>query len=230
LRLSDATERATSSSSMSAAEVLESALEAMPIFPLSGVVLFPGALMPLHVFEPRYRRMLADCLATHRIMAMAFVVGEGDKDDFAGTPNIARIAGAGLVVHHAALPDGRSNVVLQGCARVALEELPFVDPYRRARARVVADVMSPVSAVERTGLHAAATAFAASARLTDFELPAGITPWAAADLCAHHLVNDPQARQRVLEELDVAVRVRFVTTVLAEQMGLADRGTRGQPD
>ena len=215
---------------MSEPEVPASALEAMPVFPLSGVVLFPGALLPLHVFEPRYRQMLADCLATHRVMAMAFVVGEGDPQDFAGTPNIARVAGAGVIVHHAALPDGRSNIVLQGRARVALDELPFVDPYRRARARVLAEVASTVSAVERTGLHAAAAAFAASARLTEFEIPAGITPGAAADLCAHHLVVDPQARQRALEELDVAARVHLVTSTLAEQMGRTKRESRGKPD
>jgi Lon protease-like protein len=215
---------------MSDAEVLAAALDAMPVFPLSGVVLFPGALLPLHVFEPRYREMLADCLATHRCMAMAFIVGEGDKDDLAGTPNFARIAGAGVVVHHAALPDGRSNVVLQGRARVALEELPFIAPYRRARARILADAVSPVSAVDMTGLHAAAAAVAASARKTEFELPVGITPGAAADLCAHHLVSDPPTRQRALEELDVPARVRFVTSTLAEQMGRTKRETRGKPD
>jgi ATP-dependent Lon protease len=215
---------------MSDADVPASALHAMPIFPLSGVVLFPGALLPLHVFEPRYRKMLADCLATHRCMAMAFVVGEGGPEDLSGTPRIARIAGAGVVVHHAPLPDGRSNLVLQGRARVDLEELPFLAPYRRARASVLADVPSPVSAVERRGLHAAAAAFAASMRKADFELPPGIAPGAAADLCAHHLVSDPGARQRVLEELDVAARVRLVTSTLAEQMGLTKRKVRGKPD
>jgi ATP-dependent Lon protease len=215
---------------MSDADVPAASLHAMPIFPLSGVVLFPGALLPLHVFEPRYRQMLADCLATHRCMAMAFVVAEGGPEDLSGTPKIARVAGAGVVVHHALLPDGRSNLVLQGRARVELEELPFLAPYRRARARILSDVSSPVSAVERRGLHAAAAAFAASVRKTDFELPAGVTAGAAADLCAHHLVSDPQARQRVLEELDVAARVRLVTSTLAEQMGLTKREMRGKPD
>ena len=64
-----------------ATEAFGSALGAMPVFPLPGVVLFPGALLPLHVFEPRYRAMLADSLASHRFMAMAFVLGEGDVRD-----------------------------------------------------------------------------------------------------------------------------------------------------
>ncbi len=216
---------------MSEVAVLASALEAMPLFPLSGVVLFPGTLLPLHIFEPRYRQMLADCVATHRCMAMAFVVREGDPNDLAGTPSIARVAGVGAIVHHAPLPDGRSNIVLQGRGRVEIVELPFEPPYRRAHARILADVESPVSAVERTGLHAAAAAFAASARRIEFELPPGITAGAAADLCAHHLIDSPVARQQVLEELDVGARVRFVTATLAEQMGRAKRDApRGKPD
>ena len=50
-------------------ESLEAAVGELPIFPLAQVVLFPRAIMPLHVFEPRYRRMLADCLARDRVMA-----------------------------------------------------------------------------------------------------------------------------------------------------------------
>ncbi|HEX3772521.1 MAG TPA: LON peptidase substrate-binding domain-containing protein [Polyangiaceae bacterium] len=210
--------------------VLASALQAMPIFPLPGVVLFPGALLPLHIFELRYRAMLADCLATHRFMAMALVVGDLDRVDLAKEPSIAPVAGGGVVVRHTELADGRSNIVLQGRARLLLEELPFVAPYRRARARVLEEVETPVSAVDRTGLHSAAAAFAAAARKTDFVLPPGLAPGAAADHCAHHLVADVVARQRILTELDVGARVRLVTSALAEQMGLMKRESRGKPD
>jgi Lon protease-like protein len=201
------------------AGVLAPALNAMPIFPLPGVVLFPGALLPLHIFEPRYRTMLADCLATSRCMAMAFVLVDGDRVDVEGDPKIARVAGAGLVVHHAALADGRSNLVLQGRARVWLDELPFAPPYRRARARILDEIETPLSSVDRSGLLAVATAFATAVHQTEFVVPSGIGPGAAADLCAHQLIVDPRARQQVLEELDVASRVRLVTHTLAEQMG-----------
>jgi ATP-dependent Lon protease len=202
-------------------EVLGPALGALPLFPLRGVVLFPGALLPLHVFEPRYRAMLADCLATSRCMAMAFELPDGDRVDPEERPRIAQVAGAGVVVHHTTLADGRSNIVLQGLARVRLDELPFVAPYRRARARILDAIETPVSALDRTGLFAVATAFAAAARQTDFEVPSGIGLGAAADLCAHHLIVDADARQQALEELDVGARVRLVTGALAEQMGRA---------
>jgi Lon protease-like protein len=157
-------------------------------------------------------------------MAMAFALVDGDRVDLEGEPKIAQVAGAGLVVHHALLADGRSNIVLQGRARVWLDELPFAAPYRRARARVLDEIETAVSALDRTGLLAVATAFAKAAQKTEFVLPPGIGPGAAADLCAHQLVVDAQARQQALEELDIAARVHLVTDTLAEQMGRVNFG------
>ncbi|HEY8089907.1 MAG TPA: LON peptidase substrate-binding domain-containing protein [Polyangiaceae bacterium] len=194
---------------------LEGALDELPVFPLPSVVLFPRAVLPLHVFEPRYRSMLAHCLATHRCMAMAYVV-DGEEP-----PGIARVAGVGVVMQHQALPDGRSNILLLGRARVALDELPFAPPFRRARAQLLADGHTDVSDMELASLHAAASGFIAEVRRHDanveFALPTGVDAGGAADLCAHHLVVDPGARQRVLEELDVVARVLLVTTALAAQ-------------
>jgi Lon protease-like protein len=195
-------------------QVLLPALEAMPIFPLPDVVLFPRALLPLHVFEPRYQALLADCLATHKCMAMALSLDTSER------PAVARVAGAGIVVQHQPLPDGRSNIMLHGRGRVLIEELPFEPPYRRAKARLLQEVGTAPDA-QRAALRAAAVAFVAAARRRDvqieLELPADIDAAAAADLCAHHLVLDAAVRQKALEELDVGARVLLVTAELAGQ-------------
>lgn len=119
---------------------LADALDALPLFPLPDVVLFPGVVLPLHVFEPRYRAMLRDVMRTHGALAVAQIVPGADGP----SPPIARVAGAGLVLEQEMLADGRSNIVLQGVARVALEELPEDGPYRRARATIVEDTDEPV--------------------------------------------------------------------------------------
>lgn len=206
-------------------EVLGPALDALPIFPLPGAVLFPRAILPLHIFEPRYRQLLADVMAGHRCMAIAFTLGGGDS------PSIAPVAGAGIVVRYEPMSDGRSNILLHGRARVLLEELPFEPPYRRARARILHDRDRSVAEVQRTALLSAATAFVHEARrhdvTVDFELPEGADASASADLCAHHLLLDATARQRVLEELDVGARVLLVTGELAAQTArlARERGT-----
>jgi ATP-dependent Lon protease len=104
-----------------------------------------------------------------------------------------------------------------------LEELPFVPPYRRARGTILADTSSSVSTADRTALIAAATAFAAEVHKRDpnfsLRLPPSLEAGAIADLCAHHLVVNAAARQRILEELDAAERVRLVIDELAIQHG-----------
>jgi ATP-dependent Lon protease len=209
---------------------VEAALHEMPVFPLPQVVLFPRALLPLHVFEPRYRAMLKDALATHKVLAMVLVV-DGHERDAHGHPKIAEIAGAGAILEHQMLADGRSNIVLHGVSRVRLEELPFVPPYRRARGAILHDASTHVAQADRTALLAEATAFATEVGRRDptfrFGLPPSLEPGAVADLCAHHLVIDAAARQRILEELDVAERVRLVTAELAVQRGAMRAGERG---
>ncbi len=201
---------------------LEAAVAEMPVFPLSQIVLFPRALLPLHVFEPRYRALLKDALGTHKIIAMALVPDPNDKDE-AGQPRFAPVAGAGFIVEEQQMPDGRSTILLHGVARVRLEELPFIPPYRRARATILHDAPAIVPAAERTALLAEATAFAGEVARRDdsfsFRLPQSLEPGAIADLCAHHLVIDAAARQRILETLDVNARVRMVTAELAVQHG-----------
>jgi Lon protease-like protein len=203
-------------------DVLAPALATMPVFPLPGVVLFPRAILPLHIFEPRYRKLVADCMAGHRCMAMAFT------EDGSDAPRIAPVAGAGIIVRYEPMSDGRSTLLLHGRARVVLEELPFEAPYRRARARILKEVGTDVADVQRAALVAAASAFITEARRSDvsaaFELPEGADAGASADLCAHHLLLDGRARQRVLEELDVRARVLLVTGELAAQTARLARG------
>jgi Lon protease-like protein len=208
----------------------DAALAELPIFPLPQVVLFPNALLPLHVFEPRYRALLKDCLATHKAMAMALIVDHEDRDAH-GHPRIAPIAGVGFILEHQTLPDGRSSVLLHGRGRVRLEELPFVPPYRRARATLIADSTTAPSAEDKSALFATAGAFVADVRKRDpgfsLQLPQNIAPGALADLCAHHLVIDARARQAILEQGDPAERVRMVTAELVAQHALVARESGG---
>lgn len=142
---------------------------------------------------------------------------------------MAPLAGVGRIVHHETLADGRSNIVLQGCARAHLEELPFVAPYRRARARLVPDIRTPVAAVDRAALLATAVQVAAAARIGDFELPSALDPGALADLCAHRLLAEAPIRQRVLEAIDARERVLAVTALLAGVLGREPRKGRERP-
>lgn len=207
---------------------LAPALEALPLFPLQ-TVLFPGALLPLHVFEPRYRALVRDILETHRALSVVLVTNPLDVDAH-GQPAIASIAGAGVIVDYAELPDGRYNILVRGRARVRLRELPFEPPYRRAAATVLESPEAEVSQADLTSLVSAATSFTSLVRERErsFELPLpkNAVPAVIADLCAHHLVIDPRERQAILEMLDVPARVRRVAEVLAMQRLALSGGPR----
>jgi ATP-dependent Lon protease len=166
--------------------------------------------------------MLKECVETHSAMVVTLIPDPDDVDSN-GNPRIAPIAGGGVIIEHQQLPDGRSNVLLHGLARLRLEELPFVPPYRRARGTILADTSTSVPASDRTALIAATTAFAAEVHKRDpnfsLRLPPSLEAGAIADVCAHHLVINAAARQRILEELDAAARVRIVIAELALQHG-----------
>ena len=197
------------------------ALSALPLFPLP-TVLFPGALLPLHIFEPRYRAMVRDALDGPRVLAVVLVT-DPDRRDAHGHPEIARLAGVGVIVDHAELPSGRFNILVRGRARVHLdEELPFGEkPYRRARASVVTPPPGEVAPADLSSLVSAAAAFTSRVRERDpsfdFSLPKDAPAGLVADLCAHHLVLDARERQAALETLEVGTRVRRVAEVLALQ-------------
>jgi ATP-dependent Lon protease len=195
------------------------ALAALPLFPLP-TVLFPGALLPLHIFEPRYREMVRDVLDLHRTLAVVLVT-DPDKRDAHGHPEIAKVAGVGVIVDQVELPSGRFNILVRGRARVALEELPFGPPYRRAKATVITPPPGEAEHADLAALIAAASAFAARVRERDagfdFALPKDAPAGVVADLCAHHLLLDARERQLALETLEVGPRVRRVAEALVLQ-------------
>jgi Lon protease-like protein len=202
---------------------LAPALESLPLFPLPEVALYPGARLPLHVFEPRYRKMLRDVLDSHRKLAVVQIKRPAGRENEAleENPPIARIAGVGEVVDSTELPSGRFNILVQGVARVTLDELPFEPPYRRARATLLVPDPEIVPSSEIAALISAATSFASLVRERDkkfaLRLPRDTEAGALADLCAAQLLIDGRDRQRALEAVNIGDRVRLVTETIALQ-------------
>src|SRR5215212_2636980 len=108
------------------------ALSALPIFPLPNCVLLPGGLLPLHVFEPRYRELTRDCLAGSQLMAVARL-RPGYESTYYGRPPVYERCGVGRIICSEELPDGRFALLLRGVARVEIERAP-VPRGRSARA------------------------------------------------------------------------------------------------
>lgn len=121
---------------------------AVPVFPLPEVVLFPHAHLPLHIFEPRYRRMIEDVVTLDprdRLLGMGTVMDEA-SDNTLGDPPVFNIVGVGRVVDSNKLPDGRYIVVLQGIGRARLvRELDNGKPYREFMMEWVEETIASVA-------------------------------------------------------------------------------------
>jgi len=120
--------------------------EIIRIFPLAEVVLFPETLLPLHVFEPRYRKMLADALEGERLIGMT-LIREGSA---AGAPPVYPIGCVGSIVQHERLADGRSLIVLRGGVRFRIKrEIDTDEPYRLVEAQAMYE--APIPAEDMRG-------------------------------------------------------------------------------
>ncbi len=187
------------------------------LFPLPGVVLLPETILPLHVFEARYRELLADALADDRLIGMQTL----DPDEPAladGRPALLPVGCAGEVVEHEALEDGRSNIVLKGAFRYRIEsEPPSGRLYR------VADVtLLPVAALPPSGISGLAPREARAAlaervrRLADSagrsearELPSGLSDEGFVNEAASRIGLDASECYRFLAMDSLAERYAF---------------------
>ncbi|MCW5829444.1 MAG: LON peptidase substrate-binding domain-containing protein [Deltaproteobacteria bacterium] len=105
--------------------------DVIPIFPLPETVLLPSEVLPLHVFEPRYRDMVRDSLDTHRVIGMV-LLQPGYERDYYGAPPVRDVGCAGLIARHQELADGRFLIWLLGIERFRIDrELPGAKSYRQ---------------------------------------------------------------------------------------------------
>lgn len=191
----------------------------VPIFPLPDVTFFPHTLLPLHVFEARYRVMVIDALERDRRLAVV-KLRPGYEATYAGKPDVHPVAGLGEIVSCERLSTGRYNILLRGESRVRLgAELPSDTLYRLVRARRLADVepagdVAPGLARIRAACKTLLSALARPADLLDTALAEGQAPGVIADRVAAAVLPDADRRQRLLETADVTTRVSTVADAL----------------
>ena len=172
----------------------------VPMFPLPGVFLFPAQILPLHVFEERYRQLVNDCLDGPGRIVVPTIVGEGSP------PPLLPVAGLGEIVRHEKLEDGRFHIWLLGLQRVCIQETPSDRLYRKTMCMPFDEVEA--DAEESEELQALLRQATASRLPTEMALP----PKTPTNILTDLLVQTLQAPQEILEELfseqSIAARAR----------------------
>src|SRR5574341_493079 len=202
----------------------------LPIFPLP-LVLFPGVAQPLHIFEPRYRRLLADCLDGDRRFGIAYVEGIAGSGPDDPAPQRGDTGCVALLQTTQALPDGRSNVLTRGEQRFVLEAWLETDrPYPVARVTEFDD--EPEDPAEANALAAAVRADfarvrAALATLTDGEPPETEQPPGDPRLLSFHVAAalelEPVAKLQFLQVRSTCTRLRHLAALLRPLAADAER-------
>jgi Lon protease-like protein len=202
----------------------------LPIFPLPDLSFFPHTLLPLHIFEARYRAMITDCLARDRRLAVAGLK-PGYEATYDGKPPVHAIAGAGSIVRCERLASGRFNVLLKGEHRVRIErEVPTDTLYRMVVATLVDDVgadrpaLPTLAATVRERCLQIMEALGRGSREMRASLQAVRSPTELGDQVASAVIPDATVRRALLEELDVERRLERLTVALDDVLRQLTRG------
>src|SRR5882672_5413218 len=180
----------------------------IPVMTLPNTAFFPQALMPLHIFEPRYRQMLRDVLATNRLFAVAGLDPRRfDEPGLFEPPH--RIASVGIVRACQENENGTSNLLLQGICRVEITHIVTDEPYRRIRVRALASQPgasahdNEILRTELSRLLALKVRLAEGASDLSAFLKTVDDPEAFVDIAAFSLCESAKLKQKLLETLDV---------------------------
>jgi uncharacterized protein len=193
----------------------------LPLFPLPNVVLFPHGLLPLHIFEPRYRAMTEAALEGERLIGMA-VLKPGWETTYKGNPPLHDVVGLGRIVQEERLDDGRFNLLLVGLARARVVREVQAEPFRMAEVEVLEDHDADSPAYERRrkilhAFYARKLKEATPAGQPPPDLPSDIPLGDLCDLVSGAFVADLDERLAYLRETDVAARCDRLMEMLKAQ-------------
>jgi len=204
------------------------------LFPLPKVVLFPHAVLPLHIFEPRYRQMTEDALAGDKLVTIVqwrapYPTSKGEE------PELEEIGCLGRILQHERLPDGRFNFLLLGRKRVRLgREIPVDKLYRLAEAEILEDentelpqerCVQELTRLVRQVFERQETLDPDMSTLLESRMPLGTL----TDIIAHALGLPPAIKQQLLGETRVDQRGGFLVQLLQQAVARDSSRDDGPP-
>jgi Lon protease-like protein len=188
----------------------------IPIFPLPNVVLFPQVFLPLHIFEPRYREMIADALAGDRIIGIV-LLRPGWEGNYEGRPAVFPIGCAGLITHAERLNDGRYNIVLRGLEKFRVVGEDESRSYRQAQVETVADVPYTCDKEELRGARRRLETLLVpqpAGRGVDPKMPPSMADEDLVNALSQYLDLEPLEKQALLERESLLTRCRSLIELL----------------
>ena len=200
----------------------------LPLFPLSNVVLFPNVFLALHVFEPRYKEMVADALTADRMIGMV-LLRPGWENEYDGRPPVYDIGCSGVITHVEKHNDGRYNLVLRGLDKFRILAEDHSRSYRRASVDLLPE--PALSAQERQDIHQQRSRLesllgpSSEICAAETRTPAAMSDDDLVNALAQYLDFEPLEKQALLER--PCLRTRAASLVELLEMKIITARTPG---
>jgi ATP-dependent Lon protease len=203
--------------------------EELPILPRDEVVVYPSLIIPLGTAEQRVIKLIDEAAAGDKLVGF-FARRPGSKED----TDLYSIGTAALIARMFKLPDGSVRVFFQGLSRIGLKKITQVEPYLKAEVEVIEDKIEQTTELEAltrnlTGLFQKVVELAPN---LPTELNVAVLnmpdPGSLADFIAANVSLKPEERQEILEAIDVAERIRKLTTFVNRELEVLELGSRIQ--
>lgn len=202
--------------------------ELIPLFPLPQTVFYPNTLLPLHIFEPRYRQMVTDALEGGRKIGMV-LLKPGWEDNYFAAPAIATVGCVGEIENHVRLEDGKYNMALKGLCRFKIIGETEGKPYRRAQIERLPEIndqnlttgSNPLKKKLIRDCHEYIRLLPSGENVKkEMRLEVCKTLSHLTDQIAYHLNLTVEQKQKLLEEQDVLQRVETIHAMLKMKMDI----------
>jgi hypothetical protein len=184
----------------------------IPIFPLPNVVLFPNVFLPLHIFEPRYRKMVDEALNGDRIIGMV-LLRAGWEGDYEGRPPVYPVGCAGVITHAERLGDGRFNIVLRGMEKFRIVGEDTARIYRQAHVTALPETITETARAEIRGERRRLEALLVP-DANETKMPTSMPDEDLVNALAQYLEFEPVEKQALLERDGLLERCRSLIELL----------------
>jgi ATP-dependent Lon protease len=203
--------------------------EELPILPENEVVIYPSLIVPLRTAEAKALKLIDEAAAGDKLVGFF-----AQRPDSSEATNFYSIGVAALIARMFKLPDGSVHIFFQGLSRIGLKEITQVEPYLKARVEVIEDKVERSAELEAlvrnlTGLFQKVVELApnlpSELNIAVLNIP---DPGSLADFVAAHINLKLEERQQILEAVDVAERIRKLTTFVNREIEVLELGSKIQ--
>ncbi len=200
-------------------KIISSLPKKLPLFPLDNVVFFPNTILPLHIFEDRYKQMISDSSNSHNLICMTLFNSDSGDDD---SERLSNMGCVGRIINNEESEDGKKNIILYGLRRIEILDVTYDKPYREAEIKIIESSYSDNSEAYKKRIIDLINKWnlLLDGYTDDYKIKIenNSTLSRITDSLSSSMVSKASDRQLLLEELDESVRAEKIIEVLESRI------------